>query len=148
MQYRPYSRAMRIQRSVQPYLSRRLFAVQGTALAVNKHDVIEHQLSLMFARNRNRDAAVRQTGGQVAARSGHPAPAVDIAPCFDQFRGTYFEFVVNDSGNSSSMKVAVRLLHCIPSRLQMDTKVASLLRPLRNDYALLLAIPEDVKGTP
>jgi hypothetical protein len=29
----------------------------------------------------------------------------------------------------------------------MDTKVASLLRPLRNDYALLLAVPEEVKGT-
>jgi hypothetical protein len=45
-------------------------------------------------------------------------------------------------------KVAVTLLLCIPSRLQMDAKVAGLLRPLRNDYALLLAIPEDVKGTP
>ena len=53
-----------------------------------------------------------------------------------------FQGIAPVSGDEARGRLAVHDL-----ALQMDTKVASLLRPLRNEYALLLAIPEDVKGT-
>jgi hypothetical protein len=57
---------------------------------------------------------------------------------------THFELVVND--HATPLR-ELQTLTLYTKSLPMDTKVASLLRSLRNEDAPLLAIPEDVKGT-